>query len=326
MSDNYNDALVDAKALQLYTNEIKKYYGYRAKIQQGGSKQYFQVGIFPVTWDCQISVEIKSAITSGAYGVLIVSIYTSESEFQNPKVDLYGDANDMLTDKLWVSLQHSANGEKEAQIYFCPSAYADCILDIQYMGSQGEPREIGKQMNALPSGYSYIQPTNILKTQLDGKAAQEHTHTPQSIGAATAEHTHTGTYAPASHNHSASNITSGTLQIGRGGTGASTQVKAREALGILVKEIKVTMKVSYYDSNVYAGSLSVDFTTEASGWTAVMYFATPSIPWTQDLPEVSCSVYPSGKQVGVYVQARGDGRYIQGDFTQTVYVMAIRTS
>lgn len=41
---------------------------------------------------------------------------------------------------------------------------------------------------------------------------------PEDIGAADAEHTHTG-YAASSHNHSASNITSGTLPVARGGTG-----------------------------------------------------------------------------------------------------------
>ncbi len=38
--------------------------------------------------------------------------------------------------------------------------------------------------------------------------------------------------APTSHNHSASDITSGTLPVNRGGTGATTAVNARETLGI----------------------------------------------------------------------------------------------
>ena len=45
--------------------------------------------------------------------------------------------------------------------------------------------------------------------------------TPDNIGA-----------APASHNHSASNITSGTLPIARGGTGATTAAAARTNLGV----------------------------------------------------------------------------------------------
>lgn len=51
-------------------------------------------------------------------------------------------------------------------------------------------------------------------------AAIDHTHTPADLGA-----------APASHNHSASNITSGTLGIARGGTGASTLAANRILYG-----------------------------------------------------------------------------------------------
>lgn len=39
-------------------------------------------------------------------------------------------------------------------------------------------------------------------------------------------------FAPASHNHSAGNITSGTLPIVRGGTGQTTAAGVRNALGL----------------------------------------------------------------------------------------------
>ena len=39
--------------------------------------------------------------------------------------------------------------------------------------------------------------------------------------------------APTSHNHSASNITSGTLPIARGGTGAGSAAAARTNLGVM---------------------------------------------------------------------------------------------
>lgn len=50
--------------------------------------------------------------------------------------------------------------------------------------------------------------------------------TPANIGAASA-----------SHNHSAANITSGTLPITRGGTGATSAAKARTNLGITPENI-----------------------------------------------------------------------------------------
>jgi hypothetical protein len=50
--------------------------------------------------------------------------------------------------------------------------------------------------------------------------------------AAVGNHNHSGVYAPATHNHSADNITSGTLPIVRGGTGATTAAAALTALGL----------------------------------------------------------------------------------------------
>ena len=50
-----------------------------------------------------------------------------------------------------------------------------------------------------------------IRTSISGKAAANHTHTPASIGA-----------AASSHNHSASQITSGTLPVARGGTGVAS--------------------------------------------------------------------------------------------------------
>ncbi len=63
-----------------------------------------------------------------------------------------------------------------------------------------------------------------------GAAASDHTHTPESIGAATETHVHewgdiTGrpnSFTPASHSHSASDISNGTLPVTRGGTGQTT--------------------------------------------------------------------------------------------------------
>ncbi|AWY04856.1 minor tail protein [Microbacterium phage Floof] len=63
------------------------------------------------------------------------------------------------------------------------------------------------------------------------------------IGAAAASHTHdwdevTGkpsSFPPSAHNHSATQITSGTLPISRGGTGASNASDALEAMGIFVQ-------------------------------------------------------------------------------------------
>lgn len=63
--------------------------------------------------------------------------------------------------------------------------------------------------------------TGAIQTQLDGKAASGHTHTPASIGAAAAD-----------HEHDATEITSGVLLVARGGTGQVTAAGIRNSLGL----------------------------------------------------------------------------------------------
>lgn len=78
------------------------------------------------------------------------------------------------------------------------------------------------------------------------------------IGAAAANHTHSG-YAASSHNHAASNITSGTLSIDRlptvsvakGGTGATTAAQARTNLGAAASSH------NHSAANITSGTLAV---------------------------------------------------------------------
>ena len=60
--------------------------------------------------------------------------------------------------------------------------------------------------------------TSAIQTQLNAKAASNHTHSG---------------YAASSHNHSAANITSGTLPVARGGTGGTTAATARTGIGAI---------------------------------------------------------------------------------------------
>lgn len=85
------------------------------------------------------------------------------------------------------------------------------------------------------------------------------------IGAAAANHTHSG-YAPVSHNHAASNITSGTLALDRlptvsvakGGTGATTAAQARTNLGITAANIGAAASSHNHSaSNITSGTLAV---------------------------------------------------------------------
>jgi hypothetical protein len=64
---------------------------------------------------------------------------------------------------------------------------------------------------------------------LDGKAASVHSH---SISNITGLQPALDLKAPVDHEHSADDITSGTLPIARGGTGATDAGGARTALGL----------------------------------------------------------------------------------------------
>lgn len=82
----------------------------------------------------------------------------------------------------------------------------------------------------LPNPYTLtVKGNGALINTYDGSGAKEINITPAVIGAATSGHTHSQ-YASTSHNHSADNITSGVLPIGRGGTGGTSLATAASNL------------------------------------------------------------------------------------------------
>lgn len=82
----------------------------------------------------------------------------------------------------------------------------------------------------LPNPYALtVKGNGALINTYDGSGAKEINITPAVIGAATSGHTHSQ-YASTSHNHSADNITSGVLPIGRGGTGGTNLTTTANSL------------------------------------------------------------------------------------------------
>lgn len=85
----------------------------------------------------------------------------------------------------------------------------------------------------LPNPYALtVKGNGALLNTYDGSGAKEINITPAAIGAATSGHTHSQ-YAPTSHNHSASQVTSGVLPISRGGTGGADRKSAMSGLAYL---------------------------------------------------------------------------------------------
>lgn len=97
-----------------------------------------------------------------------------------------------------------------------------------------------------------------VKTALDGKAASSHTHPTAQITGLDAA---LAGKAPSSHSHSADHITSGTLPIGRGGTGGTTAKSAQHNMLADMNEVtdnvndNTTVLSSYISSSVSTGSV-----------------------------------------------------------------------
>ena len=78
-------------------------------------------------------------------------------------------------------------------------------------------------------------------------------------GLGSAAYTASTTYAPASHKHSISDITSGTLPVARGGTGATDKTTARTNLGLERSKVYYTIDLSSYStSNFYFIDFGID--------------------------------------------------------------------
>lgn len=105
---------------------------------------------------------------------------------------------------------------------------------IKDMVSQGNSTENNPELvdiRTAADGTVYTTAGDAVRGQYTdlSNRIDTHTHTPESIGAATKDHTHTLSElgaAKSSHNHSAANITSGTLAVARGGTGATSKTAA----------------------------------------------------------------------------------------------------
>ena len=98
--------------------------------------------------------------------------------------------------------------------------------------------------------------------------------------------------AAASHNHSASNITSGTLPVARGGTGATTASAARSALGAQAKVKKITGSLTVAGWSNKKQTISVAGVTTSN---CVIVAPAPASQEAYVAAGIKCTIQESGK-------------------------------
>ena len=122
-------------------------------------------------------------------------------------------------------------------------------------------------------------------------AKSSHAHTTSQVtgldsalaGKASTGHNHNGVYAPVSHNHDAGNITSGTLPIGRGGTGATS---ARAA------EYNIMSQTRLVDSAIIDNDYFVGLSTTPNTTSGATYKRTAASVWNYIKSKTSALYLP----------------------------------
>ena len=145
---------------------------------------------------------------------------------------VYGDDDNNLLDNIADHIVNTSNphrvdceqiGAAEAdhthtaeEIGAAASSHTHAIGDISGITATAAELNILDGITATTAELNYMDGvTSNVQTQLNGKAASDHTHN----------------YAASSHNHAASEITSGTLGVARGGTGATTFTSGAALIG-----------------------------------------------------------------------------------------------
>lgn len=153
------------------------------------------------------------------------SALTSANAYTDSKVDaLVGEGASTTLDTIGeISAAIEGNQDAVSVLNAAIGNKANVSDLTSHTGNKSNPHSVTLTqlgVNATAAELNYVDGvTSNIQTQLNGKAASSHTHTEY----ATSDHTHS--YAASSHNHSASNITTGTLPLARGGTGQTVAKK-----------------------------------------------------------------------------------------------------
>lgn len=198
----------DTSKLPKFTNEWRKEYN------AGGTVGYMLIGSFPM-YDSNVTIDIDSTTTTTYHGTVIIATQnvSTTSMGSAHTITVYGDPTGTISNAITVTWK---SGSRNYNVYFSPFTWSKNFISA---------RGIGQYMGEID--------TSTMFTFTTGTA-------PATTSGLTVVNALTSSFAPKSHNHAASNITSGTLSsdrlptvpVAKGGTGATTAAGALTNLGI----------------------------------------------------------------------------------------------
>ena len=230
----YLDGVTSAIQTQLNGKLDKTTYEYNAELAIGSTGKVC-IGKFPM-YDSNISVEIKSTTNKTFNGTLVIATQNINTTGGGSySATVYGDADNALTDS--IKIQYSS-GSNVFSVYINLPSWSKNLLHVQCVSLASTPTDIATKVDEIPSTATIV-PTNALKVQLDAKVPTTRTVNGKALSSNISLSASDVGAAASSHNHAASEITSGTLSsdrlptvpITKGGTGSTTASGALSALG-----------------------------------------------------------------------------------------------
>ena len=211
---------------------VKTTYEYSKQINIVNDGKKVCLGKFPMG-DSGVEIEISMTTSTPYHGTLVFAAQnvTASSDGSAAVAKVYGDQSNSLASL--IKYHRESNTNKYAFYLDVPS-WGKVALRVKGMSLAGAPTNVGDTIASIPSGATktptsvyYTHPTHTAKSSGLYKITVDASgHVSAAAAVAKADITGLGISA-SDHKHAAGDITSGTLPITRGGTGATTAINAR---------------------------------------------------------------------------------------------------